>query len=404
MKKQLTIIFSLLTLSVYSQTNKDVNDTTAVADRIAATEYSKSDLISKSRRLLIQDFNDGNRPAVAQTLRYLAEQIDDEYHTSLRNDERYLLMYWVGDYTNILLHITLAAEDTLRRPRPLVYPSDYTLAVLLTQGIRDSYYDAIVADYESMHFSSDTNDFLHLFLDYLLQTASVDERNRRTDAFAEQYPDSPLLPATRKFISYKWIPGAYQFDVAFGGGAHFASGPITDWMSQSAGISMDLHFYYKRFRLGMSVIASFGTVKKDIALPDNTVWQAGQRVEVDKVAIHAGFRAFDYKCWEVTPFAGLSFNQASHPYDAQRDSPEIKKLKLETSLSPVVGADINIKFYQADSYASAFFSHPAMQLSAGIKAAFYPRLITTQGHDMLGQTVYLGLYLRMSLVSLKRMY
>jgi hypothetical protein len=402
MKNQLVLIFSLLTLSVYSQTNG--TDTMGVADRIAAAEYSKSDVISKSRRLLIQDFTDGNRQAVAQTLRYLAAQIDDEYHVSLRNDERYLLMYWVGDYTDILMNITQAAEDTLLRPFPSVYPTDHALAAILVQGIRDSYYEAIVADYEGMHFSPDTEDFLRLFLDYLLQTASVDERNRRSDAFVERYPDSPLLPATRRFISYKLVSGDFQFDVAFGGGVHFASGPVTDWFGQGGGIDMDMHFHYKRFRLGLSVISSFGKIKQDIALPGGLDWREGQQIEVDKVAIHAGFRVLDYRRLDVTPFAGISFNAASHPYNAQRDASELKKLKLETSLSPVVGVDINIKLTQMNAYSSGYFSHPAVQTSAGIKAAFYPRLITTQGEAMTGQTAYIGLYLRMGFASLKRIY
>ncbi|MDR0542645.1 MAG: hypothetical protein LBH19_10630 [Dysgonamonadaceae bacterium] len=409
MKKNLTLMGLLISLSVYSQTDTvTVADTVGIADRIAAMDYSKSDIISKSRRLLIRDFNEGNKKEVARTLHYLASQIDDEYHLSLWNYERYLLMYWLGDYSDILLSIQLAAEDTAMHQPPSVYPSDHILGTTLVDGIKNLHYDEIVADYESMHFSQDSNDFLNLFLNYLLDRISLDERNRRTDAFTDNYPDSPLLPASRKFISYKFTTGDYGFGMNIGGGYHFASGAITDRLSQRGGLNMDMNFYYKKFTLGLSVNSSFGTVLQDITLKQNgKIRSAGERIEVNKVSIYLGMKVWEYKRWTLTPFAGVSFNSADHSSGEIRDNPELKDIHFGTSITPVAGFDLDFRLNEikpvSSSYGYGGYWEPLVW-AIGIKTAYYPNVITTQGQELKGSSLFVGLSFKMNFFSVKRVY
>jgi hypothetical protein len=63
------LLFSIA-ISSYSQA-----DSLSIADRIAATDYSKSDIISKSRRLLLQEFDAGNKTTVSEIMQYLATEI-----------------------------------------------------------------------------------------------------------------------------------------------------------------------------------------------------------------------------------------------------------------------------------------------------------------------------------------
>ena len=396
----LFIILGLISHWLYSQT-----DTVSVADRIAAMDYSKSDIISKSRRLLIQDFNDGNREGVAQILRYLATQVDDEYHLSLWNSERYLLMYWTGDYSDILLNVEYAAADTTQHNRPVVYPSDPILGKTLLLGIKELYYDEIVADYKSMHFSPDANDFLNLFLDYLLDIITIDERNRLTDNFVKNYPYSPWVQASKKFISYKFTIGDYGLGMNFGGGYHFPSGSITDWISQSRGASIGFNFYYKKFSFGLSVISSSGKVLQDITLKQNgKIWSAGEKIEVDKFSIDLGMKVWEYKRLTFSPFAGIAFVSGNF---GQTD-PELKDIKLGTSITPVVGGDLDFRLNKVKSTPPTnkpyYYGYGADIWIIGIKTAYYPNLIRTQGPELRGQTWFMGLSFKMNVFSIKRVY
>ncbi|MDR1526971.1 MAG: hypothetical protein LBS46_04775 [Dysgonamonadaceae bacterium] len=411
MKTSVTILLLFISLSGYSQTDTvAITDTLAVADRIAAMEYSKSDIISKSRRLLIQDFNEGNRKEVAQTLRYLASRVDDEYHLSLWNYERYLLMYWLGDYSDLLLSIQFAAQDTATGPSPAVYPSDHFLGTTLMNGIRDLYYDEIVADYESMHFSQDTNDFLNMLLNYLLDTISIDERNRLTDKFVNNHPDSPLVEASKKFISYKFATGDFGIGMDMGGGIHLASGPVTDWISQHGGAAMSLNVYYKRFNIGFSIVSSFGRVLQDIDLQQNDkTWPAGERIEVDKMSVTGGIKAWEYKKITLSPFAGVSFNSSAYSDKEIKENPELKDIHLGTSVTPVVGFDLDFRLNAirpaSNPYGYNYYGGywPGIY-TLGIKTAYYPNVIATQGKDLRGSTWFVGLFYKMNFFSVKRVY
>jgi hypothetical protein len=411
MKKSLTIASLLfINLFVYSQTDSvTVADAVSVADRIAAMDYSKSDIISKSRRLLVRDFNEKNKNGVGETLHYLTTQVDDEYHLSLWNYERCLLMYWLGDYSDILLTVQFAAQDTTTNKYLSVHPSDHFLGTTLINGIKDLYYDEIVADYESMHFSQDTNDFLNLFLNYLLDKISIDKRNRLTDKFVNDYPDSPLVEASKKFISYKFTTKDFGFGMDMGGGTHFASGLVTDWISQRGGMILGINFYYKKFNIGFLVIPSLGKVLQDIPLKQNgKIWPAGENIGVNKASIIGGMKVWEYKRIALSPFAGVSFNSSGYSDQEIKNNPELKDINFKTSVTPVVGFDLDFRLNEIrpafNPYAYYYKGYWTGIYTIGIKTAYYPNVITTQGKELKGSTWFAGLFFRMNFFSLKRVY
>lgn len=419
MKKNTMILLLFVNGIVYSysqiptKASSDTTTTTTAAKRIAAMDHSKSDIISKSRRLLVLDFNEGNKEGVAQTLDYLATEVDDIYHLSLWNDERYLLLYWLGRYSDILESIQLMAQTAEKEKpvRPIVYPSDHLLQTVIQEGIRELYYDEIVADYESMHFSPDGNDFLNLFLDYLLDRISISDRNRLSDAFVRNYPESPWVDASKRFISYKFAAGDYGFGWDFGGGAHFASGPITDRISQWGGLTMNFNFYAKKFHIGFSVISSFGRVLQDIQLKQNgKTWGAGESAEIDKLSITGGMKIWEYKRASLSPFAGVSFHSAGYSDQEIRDNPELKDINLGTSIAPVLGFDLDFRLNEQPlsippyGYYGVYHTLPLYFWALGVKVAYYPNVITTQGPNLRGSACFVGVVAKMNFFSAKRVY
>ena len=268
----------------------------------------------------------------------------------------------------------------------------------------NGYYDEIVAGYESMHFSPDANDFLTLFLDYLIDAISMDERNRLADEFVKDYPYSPFVPASQKFISYKFAIGDYGFGMYLGGGYHVASGPVTDWITQRGGASLGFSLYIKKFSLNFALISSFGTVLQDIHLKQNRlIWPAGERIEIDKFSIDLGMKVVEYKRLSLSPFVGVAFSSTSHSDQEIEDNPALKDVELGTSITPVVGFDLDFRLNKIKPVAIYYGGKPSIW-AIGIKTAYYPNVITTQGEALRGKTFFVGLSLKMNFFSIKRVY
>jgi hypothetical protein len=408
MKRLLTVlIFAWIAFSGYSQM-----DTLSVMERIERADFSKSDIISRSRRLLINDFKDGNKMEVERTLRYLQMEIDDEYTHSLWDSERLLLDFWLGNYSNLILVFSIAKPQKSSQDPDVVYPKDEVLYKTLVAILKERDYEEIINDYKSMHFTADANDFLYLLWNRLLDKLPIDEINDLSDLFIQSYPNSPLIPAVKKTISYKMVPSDFSFEWDFGGGGHFASGAITDWLTQGAGIFMDINFNYRQCRFGLAIVSSFGTVKRDIPLPNRYEWPASKFIEVDKFSLSLGYRVLQGKKIILTPYGGISFNSASFNTNYNDyDYDYWKNVRLATSISPVVGCDLDFTLASIKSgYYPYFYYYPyynpnmRMDMLLGLKAAFYPNLITTQGDALKGNTFFIGLSLKCKFYTVQRAY
>jgi hypothetical protein len=401
--------FIYLSLFAFAASGYSQTDTLAVAKRIAAMDYSKSDLISKSRRLLLQEYQAGNKAEVSRIVRYLSTEIEDESHLALWDYERYLIDYWTGNYIQLISNIELAAMDTTtRRNHPIVYPSDDVLGRNLQEEIKNNYFDEIVQDYQTLHFTPDMNDFLYLFLNYLLGSTSTRELNNLSDKFIKEYPYSPLVPAIKKYISYKFGPGNFGYGFLAGGGVSFLSGEIINFLSQTGGVSMDFHIYCKKLFIAFSISTSSGSIKQDIYLKQNShVWPVGNDINILRIAPLVGMKVLEYKRFSMTPFVGISFNTATPMQQDIEENPYLKNVDLETSITPLVGLDadftLNRIIARNDSY-SIYYYNTTTLFSVGLRVAYWPTLITTQGQGMRGQLFFTGITLKADLFQIKRIY
>jgi len=380
-------------------------DSLSVSERLSTIGPPKHEIISKSRQLLLQDFKAGNKDEVNRTLRYLATEIDDEYHTSLWPPEQLLFAYWLGHYSDIILSGQMR-PNAVRYERGGVHPSDYVLFIALRNTIKENDYEAIISDFKSMHFTPDVNEYLTLLLSSLLEMESDDKINEKADRFINDYPDSPLLDATKKYISTKMKRSDWAFDMQMGGGYHWASGTITDRLTQAGGIVMGLNLMYKKMIFGLSIIPSFGRTKQDIPLPNGYEYPQNLGIDITKFTLTLGYTVWNHKRFSLSPFAGVSFNSFGNLSDEEKkDYPEWENFKIETSKSPVFGFDFDcvIATMKIPNYYYDV-SNMESSCSLGLKVAYYPNLIANFRPNLHGQTLFIGLSLKASYYNLKKAY
>jgi hypothetical protein len=240
-----------------------------------------------------------------------------------------------------------------------------------------------------------------MFLNALLGSASTDKLNGLSDKFMKDYPDSPLTTAVQKFISYKLDYGDYGFALSIGGGYNFNSGRVTDYINQNGGMTVDFSFYLKKWYIGLYMMPSFGKIKKDIEIKKNgKIWEAGNDISILKIAPVIGYNILKYKRFNVTPFAGISFNSASPSEDEKKDDPYLKDVKLGVSVTPVVGMDVD---YRIKIKSSNYAYDPGF-LTVGLRTAYYPNVITNQGGNMKGELFFVGLTLKVYMFDVKKVY
>ncbi len=405
MKKLLMILFVSCTFAAYSQT-----DSISVIDKITATDASKSELISKGRRLILKDLEAGNIEEALETFKYLSSEIEDSDHLAFWPRERLLLYFWTGDYVELLnlgLYANLDSKDNSFQPSFM--PSDDLIARKLDIRVREEY-EEIVDDFESMSFSPDSNEFLLLLLNRLLlkdkdNYMSLDEINKRSDQFLRKYPESPLSKIIKENVAYKLQIGDWGIGLTLGGGFNFVSGNITDLVDFNAGgVNIALDAYYKKLYFGFDITAAFGDLKNDLPIKNkDKIWPQDIQLPITLAVPRIGYKIIDYQRFWLTPFAGVSFNSASPNQDDLDDYPELKKINLGISVSPMVGlnADIALNNPKKISPYSAF---PGSIYSLGLKMMYTPSVITNQGAKMKGQIFFIGLTFKMYIFQVKQGY
>ncbi len=409
MKKLFIIIILILSPCwwILSQTT----DSISVAERISTMELSKSDLISRGRRLILKELDTNNVDGVKEIMNYLIENVEDENHQAFWATERLMLYYWIGDYSKILdLALYLNSEQAEKQSAPSFSPSDDLIGEKVSSLIKNEY-DLIEKDIKSLKYSKDTEEFLPLFLDRLLvvydsESLSIDEINETSDLFIKQYPDSPLSKVVKEVVSYRFEPADFQWGMTIGGGAYFTSGNVSEYIDfYPAFFNVSLDAFYKKMYFGLYLTASGSDVKKDIQIKNkNQVWPAGENLPLALIAPCIGFNALEYKRAKLVPFAGVSFNFAQPSQNAIDDNPDLENLSLGTSVTPLFGFNLDFALNDMKKIKPQHYGEPSNCSYLGLQAMYMPNIFTTQESRLTGGVFMLGLTFKFFFFQLKRIY
>jgi hypothetical protein len=406
------IIFAMLLMSFPSLLSAQT-DSTLVANRVSETELSKSDLISKGRRLLLSDLEKGHVEAAKDVVDYLITKVEDEDHLAFWMTERLMLYFWIGDYAQVLNWALIMNSPAVEKRGTASYVPNDDMIGRKAASLLKKEYDLIRDDFKSLKFSQDTEDFLSLFLDRLIviydsDFVSIDKINQNSDRFVGMYSDSPLAKIVKEAVSYKFRPDNWQFGVSLGGGVHLDSGKMTDRIDFNRGaFVLTLDGYFKRFYFGLGVTAFGGHAKEDLPVKNkNRIWPKGEFIPLTMVHPIIGFKAFEYKKFRLTPFAGVSFNMAQPDEKSIDNNPDLQGLSLGTSVTPLTGFDIDFSLTDLSKLkprADAAYN-PNCCVLIGLKGMYSPGIITNQGSNLTGNTFILGLSVKILFFQLKRVY
>ncbi len=341
MLKNVLILF-LVVLSL-----KGWGQNEAIQNEILNYSDSKSDMIIKGRRLLLDKFLEGDYQKVKEVKDYLKTELENEDYAALYPIEYWLILYWTQDYQELIKNMNeLEAPQRANFARKIKPPYD-----LLFEKIRDhSLTSQLFLQTQVKHAELEQmdKDFLSMNLTFLLMdekdelAKTQDMLNVMADEFLEAYPESKYEHFTRTYYRQKFVPSNWGFGFEFFSGySLFTENLETRYKNQiSIGVAFDVQ--YKRVILYLRDYIGLTKTKEDFPY-DTGVWEKGSQARVYMSEASLGYVTIDNKYLKVVPFAGIASTDIAATEVDLTKKPDLDKVELEFTTTYAVGLNVDIK-------------------------------------------------------------
>lgn len=341
MSKQILILFALLFVATSAIAQND-----SIRAEILRFEGSKAELIQKGRGLLIDKLAQGNKPKVEAIFRYLISE-EDQYHLAFHPVEKYLLYYYLNDFSSVLYQAVLKDSAVNRGTfYAQTRPSNDLLAYKLADVVRFDKKDILDAINSSDLGSSDKS-FLKLNLNYLIADYRVDNTVRDSlNISASQYlnahPGSEFDRYIRTNIRYEFRPSKWGFSVEFFSGYSVFTDNLSKHFYNSVPFGVAFDIAYKNWTLFVRDYIGSGRIRDSIAF-SNVTWQKHSRATIYLPEVSVGYVTYENKHLVVTPFMGMSWASISPTDNDKNKIPEYKDIGLSFTKTYTLGMNVDFK-------------------------------------------------------------
>ena len=341
MKKgfQITLILLIFSNCLYSQVD-------SIKSQILNYEDSKSAIISKGRKLLLDKFIEGDLMKVKDIKDYLIKIEDDNYF-AFYPAEYWFILYWTKDYSELAKSIQsfdsakVASYNTRIRP----------LYDMLYDKLKEKSFNNETQIKEQLQISDldyETKQILSLNFDWLLlenrkNIYAQDSLNERADNFLKANTQSRFEDFTKKYIKYKLVPKNWGMTFEFFSGYSIYTGNLSDNYTNNVPVGVAFDICYKNYELYLRDYIGFNKTKKDFNYSLGT-WEKGSRTMVFLPEASLGYVAYNDNRFKLSPFAGIGSMDISPTTKDKEETPELKEVSLEFTTTYIIGINFDVKF------------------------------------------------------------
>lgn len=341
MKKIIKIAFYLIFSSNYLYGQIDSTES-----RILNYENSRSGLISKNRRLLLDTFIEGDIQTVKKIKDLLIKNEDDTYY-ALYPPEYWLILYWTTDYTELAEHIQKFDSARAVSYRTRIGPLHDMLYVKLEEKSFDNEVQ-LKNQIQLSPLDSETKQALNMTLDWLLlkkreNIYAQDFLNERVDSFLEIHPQSKFKDFAKTYIRYEQVLGKWGMAVEFFSGYSAYTGNLRSSYTNNVPLGVAFDICYNSFELYLRDYIGFNKTKKDFDYSAGT-WDKGSRAMVFLPEASLGYVAYNSDRFKLSPFAGIGAMDIGPPTHDTQEIPELKEVALAFTTAYIAGVNLDIKF------------------------------------------------------------
>lgn len=318
----------------------------SIQQEILNYSESKTELISKGRRFLLEKFLGGDMEKVKQIKDYLVQEVQNEDYLALYPGEHWLILYWTGEHEELLPLLSSFGEEEMAELQKKIKPNHDMLYDKLTEKSRNSLaqLQASVLDSE---LKDEDYDFLLLYLKFLLTDPAEPEReqnriNQLANVFLSTYPNSKYEKVIRNNIRYVLVPSRWGADFEFFTGYGYFTDALSDHYQNNIPIGIAFDFEYDKFTLFLRNYIGFSFTRKDRPF-NGGVWKEDSQVRVYLPEASLGYAVVNSRKLKISPFAGIgSTSISATEYDLQRE-PDLEQVELDFTTTYMAGVNLDIK-------------------------------------------------------------
>ena len=336
---EILLIFVLFSNCIYSQVD-------SIKTQILDYEDSKSTIISKGRKLLLDKFIDGDLKKVDEIKDYLIKTEDNDYF-AFYPEEYWFILYWTKDYTELAENIQQFDSAKVASYNTRIGPLNDKLYDKLKEKTFSNE-TTIKRQIQDAEIDSETKQVLDMMLDWLLLENreliyARDSLNERADNFLETYHSGKYEDFTRQYIRFKLVPKNWGIAYEFFSGFGVYNGNLSENYTNNVPIGVAFDICYKNLELYLRDYIGFNKTKKDFDYSLGT-WEKGSRTIVFLPEASLGYVVHNDNRFKLSPFAGIGLMDISPPTKDIDETPELEEVKLEFSTTYVLGINFDIKF------------------------------------------------------------
>ena len=322
-----------------------------IESQILESKETKSTIISKGRKLLLDKFIEGDLNKVREIKDFLAETEDDNYIVFYPS-EYWLILYSTKDYNELVNDIQSIDSLKLTSYNTRISPPEDLLYVkLLDKTIENE--TQLKKQIQESDLNAENKQILIINLDWLLLESrknifARDSLNNEVDKFITTYPRSRYEDYTKKYIRYKIVPKNWGLTYEFFSGYSLFTGSLSDNYTNNVPIGIAFDVCYKNFELYLRDYIGFNKTKTNHEYSLGT-FEKGSRLRVFLPEASLGYVVHNDNRFKLSPFVGIGSMDISPPTADKEEIPELKEVSLEFTSTYIMGVNFDIKFGKKDT-------------------------------------------------------
>ena len=321
-----TFIFFLCLAPLIGQTNDTIRQ------EILGQSPSKLEILSKGRRLLLENLQKGDLFKVMEIKDVLISEADNNVNEVFFPGEYTLILYRTEEYSDLLAYIKSDAGNVedFRSERMLdMLASTDQLYKNISLKSAESY-EVIIHFLDESELAEVEKDFLELHLYWMLfgpnsakETEALADLNDRADVFLEKYPNSEFEQYVRNNIRFKLGLNDWGIGYEVGMGYIGTQGEMANQFKDGFLLRTAIEGTYKKTVLSLNINIGGTSTKVDFPYRE-TYWPRESAAVMMDIDPSLGYRLLEVKKFSFTPFIG---------FGAINLSPGAQEINEDTSLA-----------------------------------------------------------------------
>ncbi len=311
-------------------------------------DEGKSTYIERGRTILINSFIKGNFEEIKKSKDYL-KSLDDDDFFSLFSGEYWLILYWTGEYEELIENIRQFDTANMEEYEIKLEPfRDKLYKTLYQKTEKDQ--KQLLKNIDQSTLSDEEKIFLHLHFKNLMTDITMDpklqdELNTEALQFITDHPNSDFNDFTKQFIHYQLKASELGLGVEFFSGMGVYTGDLFERYNNAVPIGISMDATYDKYNLSVRQYVGFLSSKgysNDNNGPTFS-FPADANLTNYFTEVALGYTLLDHSTLKAVPFASVGSMSIKVPRSEVEINPNYESANLDYSTTFGLGLSLDFK-------------------------------------------------------------